>query len=94
MSASSRRDRSEHLAHALETIEVRQRSVSELVEAMGRTGFQGRSLAACLQVLIKMLEEPTNTIFLAYAGSLITTSQWKNVTWLIQNRFVDSIVST
>ena len=94
MSASSRRDRSEHLVHALETIEVRQRSVSELVEAMGRTGFQGRSLAACLQVLIKMLEEPANTIFLGYAGSLSTTGQWKIVTWLIENRFVDAIVST
>lgn len=94
MSDRTRRERSEHLALALETIEVRPRSVSELLEAMGRTGFQGRSMAACLQVWLKMIEEPANTIFLGYAGSLSTTGQWKIVSWLIENRFVDAIVST
>lgn len=94
MSAPSPSHRSEHLAVALETIEVRPRSVSELLEAMGRTGFQGRSMASCLRVLLNMIEEPANTIFLGYAGSLSTTGQWKIVSWLIENRFVDAIVST
>jgi len=82
------------LTRPLETIEVRPRSVSELLEAMGRTGFQGRSLAACLEVLLKMIREPGNTIFLGYAGSLSTTGQWKLIAWLVENRFVDVLVST
>ncbi|MDQ3587183.1 MAG: deoxyhypusine synthase family protein [Actinomycetota bacterium] len=94
MSGHAPRGREEHLARALETIEVRERTVSELLEAMGRTGFQGRSLAACLDVLLKMISEPANTIFLGYAGSLSTTGQWKIVSWLIENRFVDAVVST
>lgn len=94
MSAEAPRERSEHLGRSLETIEVKPRSVSQLLEAMGRTGFQGRSLAACLDVLLKMISEPANTVFLGYAGSLSTTGQWKIVSWLIANRFVDAIVST
>ncbi|MDQ3719648.1 MAG: deoxyhypusine synthase [Actinomycetota bacterium] len=94
MSDRSPRERAEHLARPLETIEVTDRSVLELLEAMGRTGFQGRSLAACLEVLVKMISEPANTIFLGYSGSLSTTGQWKIVSWLIENRFVDAVVST
>jgi deoxyhypusine synthase len=81
--------REQYLSTPTETIEVRERSVSELLDAMGRTGFQGKSLARCLDVLVKMVGEPGNTIFLGYAGSLSTTGQWKIVRWL-----VDVLVST
>jgi deoxyhypusine synthase len=86
--------REHYLATPTETIEVRERSISELLDAMGRTGFQGKSLARCLDVLVKMVAEPRNTIFLGYAGSLSTTGQWKIVRWLVENRFVDVLVST
>ena len=86
--------RERYLSTPTETIEVRERSISELLDAMGRTGFQGKSLARCLDVLVKMVSEPGNTIFLGYAGSLSTTGQWKIVRWLVENRFVDVLVST
>jgi deoxyhypusine synthase len=87
-------DRSDYLSTPLETIEVRPRTISELLEAMGRTGFQGKSLSRCLDVLAEMIEAPDNTIFLGYAGSLSTTGQWKIVRWLVENRYVDVLVST
>ena len=86
--------RQRYLSIPTETIEVRDRSISELLDAMGRTGFQGKSLARCLEVLVRMVSEPGNTIFLGYAGSLSTTGQWKIVRWLVENRFVDVLVST
>ena len=86
--------RSRHLDRKLETIDVRPRSVSELLEAMGRTGFQGRSLAGCVDILDRMIAEPANTIFLGYSGSMSTAGQWKLVQWLVENRFVDVLVST
>lgn len=87
-------DRQSYLSTPTETIEVRERTISELLDAMGRTGFQGKSLARCLDVLVQMVAEPANTIFLGYAGSLSTTGQWKIVKWLVENRFVDVLVST
>lgn len=86
--------REHHLSTPTETIEVRKRSISELLDAMGRTGFQGKSLARCLDVLVRMVSAPGNTIFLGYAGSLSTTGQWKIVRWLVEHRFVDVLVST
>jgi deoxyhypusine synthase len=86
--------RQRYLSTPTETIEVRQRTISELLDVMGRTGFQGKSLARCLDVLVEMVAEPGNTIFLGYAGSMSTTGQWKIVCWLVENRFVDVVVST
>ncbi len=87
-------EKSDYLSRKLQTIEVKQRSISDLLEAMGETGFQGKSLASAFRVLRAMIEEPNNTIFLGIAGSLSTTGQWKIVKWLIENHYVDVLVST
>jgi len=87
-------DRTSYLSKRLQTIEVQPRSISELLRAMGETGFQGRALANCFDVLTQMLREPNNTIFLGYAGSLSTTGQWKIIQWLIERRYIDVLVST
>ena len=87
-------ERSDYLSTPLETIEVRPRTIAGLLEAMGRTGFQGKSLARCLDLLVEMIEAPENTIFLGYAGSLSTTGQWRIIRWLVENRYVDVLVST
>ncbi len=86
--------REEYLSKKMRTIEVRKRSISELLEAMSYTGFQGRSLADAYTVLHNMILEPDNTIFLGLAGSMSTTGQWKIVKWLIENRYIDVLVST
>jgi len=61
---------------------------------MANTGFQGRKLGEVVKVWEKMLKEKDLTIFLGYAGSLSTTGQWKIIKWLIENRFIDVLVST
>ena len=79
----------------VDAIEVRpRRSVAELLELMGRTGFQGRSLARVVEVYEKMLRAEDTAILFGYAGSLSTTGQWKIVNWLLEMGFIDVLVST
>lgn len=87
-------ERKEYLARKLTTIDVKRRSTSDLLRAMGGTGFQGRSLAQAVDVMEAMLRDPDTTIFLGYAGSMSTTGQWKIVQWMVENRYVDVLVST
>ena len=61
---------------------------------MGKTGFQGRKLAEVLDVWTAMASDPNCTIFMGYSGSLSTTGQWKIVHWLMENRYIDVLVST
>ncbi len=70
------------------------RSVSDLISAMAKTGFQGGSLARTVEIFEKIIKDPDVTIFLGYAGSLSTTGQWKIINWLIENRFIDVLVPT
>jgi deoxyhypusine synthase len=87
-------ERERHLSRPAESIAVEPRTIGGLLEAMGRTGFQARSLATALDVLVRMIEEEDNTIFLGYAASLSTTGQSRIVRWLVENRFVDVLVGT
>jgi deoxyhypusine synthase len=87
-------ERERHLSRPAESITVEPRTIGGLLEAMGRTGFQGRSLASALDVLVRMIEEEANTIFLGYAGSMSTTGQSRIIRWLLENRFVDVLVGT
>ena len=50
-------------ATPVEQVQVRQnRSVSDLLKAMGRTGFQGKSLALCADTLEKMFRDKQTKI--------------------------------
>jgi len=78
----------------LKTIEVRSgKSVSELLNEMAQTGFQGRKLGEVVETWELMLNDNV-TIFMGLAGSLSTTGQWKIIKWLVENRFIDVLVST
>lgn len=70
------------------------KSISQLLFEMSQTGFQGRKLAECVEVLQKMIEDRDTTILMGYAGSLSTTGIWKIINWLIENRYVDILVAT
>jgi deoxyhypusine synthase len=84
-----------NLSRKIKAIEVAPgKSVSQLLEEMSQTGFQGRKLAEVTSVLEKMIQEKDLTILFGYAGSLSTTGQWKLITWLIEHRFIDILVST
>jgi len=78
----------------LRAIEVKSgKSISDLLKEMSQTGFQGRRLGEVVDVWASMLEDEV-TIFMGLAGSLSTTGQWKIIRWLIENRFIDVLVST
>lgn len=70
------------------------KKVSELVAEMGNTGFQGKNLAKVVDIWEEMLRSENLTILMGIAGSMSTTGQWKIINWLIENRFVDILVST
>ncbi|MCX7779047.1 MAG: deoxyhypusine synthase family protein [Patescibacteria group bacterium] len=70
------------------------KKISQLLEEMKRTGFQGRKLAEVTEIWEKMIKDKNVTIFFGYTGSLSTTGQWKIINWLIENHFIDVLVST
>jgi deoxyhypusine synthase len=83
------------LKKKVKAIEVKNpKSISQLLSEMSQTGFQGRKLGEVVEVWEEVLKDPNVTIFMGYAGSLSTTGQWKIINWLIENRFIDILVST
>ena len=83
------------LKKKVEAIEVgAPKTVSELLNEMALTGFQGKSLARVVEVFEEMIKDDGVTILLGYAGSLSTTGQWKIINWLIENRYIDILVPT
>lgn len=75
-------------------IEVGRKSISELLAEMGDTAYQGRELGEAVDVWEAMLKEKDLTIIMGFAGSMSTAGQWKIVNWLIENRYIDVLVST
>ena len=86
--------RDPYLVEPVKTIDPAKRSVSELLEAMADTAFQGRALGEAYRIIKKMIREPGNTVFMGLAGSLSTAGMWKLVKWLVENRYIDVLVST
>jgi deoxyhypusine synthase len=84
----------EVLSRPVRTLDVKERSVSELLRGMANTGFQGKKLGEVADVWTAMCKAKGLTIFLGLTGSLSTTGQWKIIKWLVEKRFVDVIVST
>jgi deoxyhypusine synthase len=78
----------------LEPIKVKQKSVSQLLAEMSRTAYQGRKLGEAVDVWENMLKEKDLTIAMGFAGSMSTAGQWTIVNWLMENRFIDVLVST
>ncbi|WP_406660789.1 deoxyhypusine synthase [Methanolobus sp. ZRKC3] len=75
-------------------LEVTDRSVSELMDAMRSTGFQGRKLAESVAVWDSMLKEDNVTIFMGLSGAMVPAGMRKVVKYLIENRLIDCLVST
>jgi len=78
----------------VENIEVKKRKLSELLDLMAETGFQGKKLGQVSKIWEKMICDPDATVIMGFSGSMSTTGQSKIVTWLIENRFIDILVST
>ena len=82
------------LSEKVVPVEVAQGSVSQLISKIANTGFQGRTLAEVCDIFKKMVKDPLLTIFFGYSGALSVAGQWKIINWLLENRFIDVLVST
>ncbi|MDG7008115.1 MAG: deoxyhypusine synthase [Nitrososphaerota archaeon] len=82
------------LSKPVATIEVGKKSVSALLDEMAQTGFQGKKLGEVAKIWAEMARQKDLTVFLGLTGSLSTTGQWKIIRWLVENRYVDVVVST
>ena len=78
----------------LEPIKVKKKSVSQLLAEMGKTAYQGRKLGEAVDVWENMVKEKDLTIAMGFAGSMSTAGQWTIINWLMENRFIDVLVST
>ena len=78
----------------VEAIKVKEKSVSQLLAEMSRTAYQGRKLGEAVDVWESMLKEKDLTIVMGFSGSMSTAGQWTLINWLIENRFIDVLVST
>src|ERR1041385_8687485 len=68
-------------------------TADQILTRMERISFQGRNLATAHRVWQKMLQDDV-TIFLGMAGALSAGGLRMIVAHLIQNRYVDCLVST
>jgi deoxyhypusine synthase len=70
------------------------KKISELTEEMLLTGYQGRKVAEVVRVWSKMIKRKNNVIWLGLAGAMVPAGMRKIISYLIQRRMVDVIVST
>lgn len=82
------------LKNKTKPVEIKKQLVSDLVENMAFTGFQGRKLGEITKIWQQMVREPKITIWLGVSGAIIPAGMRKIIAFLIKNRFVDAIVST
>lgn len=75
-------------------ITVTDKSISELTDAMSRTGFQGRKLGESVETWAHMLKEDKLTIMMGYTGAMSPAGMRKIIAYFIQNRMIDCLVST
>jgi deoxyhypusine synthase len=83
-----------YFSKKVEAIKVKEKSVSQLLAEMSRTAYQGRKLGEAVDVWENMLKEKDLTIIMGFSGSMSTAGQWTIINWLMENRFIDVLVST
>ncbi|MFQ6062002.1 MAG: deoxyhypusine synthase [Methanosarcinales archaeon] len=83
-----------YLHKTTKPISVKNRTISNLTDAMLQTGFQGRKLAESIEIWMGMLEEKDLTIFMGLSGALVPAGMGKIISFFIKNRLIDCLVST
>ena len=79
----------------LEPIKVtKQKPISQLLKEMSKTAYQGRKLGEAVDVWENMIKSKDTVIAMGFAGSMSTAGQWTIINWLMENRFIDVLVST
>ncbi|MEM4794399.1 MAG: deoxyhypusine synthase family protein, partial [Ignisphaera sp.] len=77
----------------LKAFELKKRTLGELLNDLADTAYQGRALGEVYRIVVSMLKDPDNVVFLGLAGSMSTAGMWKIVKWFIEKRYVDVVVS-
>ena len=75
-------------------IDVKDRSVSELMDRMLKTGFQGRKLAESVQAWHNMLKEENMTVLMGLSGAMVPAGMRRVISYMIRERMIDCLVST
>lgn len=83
-----------YLVEKLKTFELKNRSIKDLLNDLADTAYQGRALGEVYKIIVSMLKDPQNIIFLGLAGSMSTAGMWKIIKWFVEKRYVDVLVST
>jgi len=81
------------LSHPTEPIRVEKRPLSEILEDMSKTGFQGRKLGEAFLTWKEMLAEET-TILMGLSGAMVPGGMRRVISYLIENNYIDVLVST
>src|SRR6478672_12727490 len=68
-------------------------TVSELIDLFGKTGYNARRLAEAAEIMIKMMESDA-TVCLTIAGAMTPIGFGKIISTMIENGFIDWIVTT
>ncbi len=68
-------------------------TVSDLIDLFGKTGYNARRLAEAAEIMIKMMESDA-TVCLTIAGAMTPIGFGKIISTMIENGFIDWIVTT
>lgn len=68
-------------------------TVSEALDKMGETSFQARNLSVASGIWEEMVRGDT-IVFLGLAGAMVPAGMRRIITYLIERRFIDCLVST
>ncbi len=68
--------------------------IADLLDAMSRTGFQGRKLGEAYIIWKEMINDPDCTIILGVSGAMIPGGMQECLITLAERHFMDGIVST
>jgi deoxyhypusine synthase len=86
--------RKKYIKRAVRPVTIRAGDgVSELLNKMGETAFQGKNLSLATDVWEEMLKRRC-TVFFGLAGAMIPAGMRNILVHLIKNRYIDCLVST
>jgi len=68
--------------------------ITDLLDAMSKTGFQGRKLGEAFIIWKEMVADPDCTILLGVSGAMVPAGMQECLITLAERHFIDSIVST
>jgi deoxyhypusine synthase len=70
------------------------KKISQLTDEMLFTGFQGRKVAEAVQAWSRMLKRRNIVIWFGLAGAMVPAGMRRLISYLIERRMIDVIVST